>query len=204
MADTLTSSSYYRARYYSPVLERFVSEDSNGLAGGSTNFYEYTFNDPTSQVDPSGLATVTNNTGAPILASGNAGFGHGTGDQVYGVIPPDGKLYGGVDNPMLGYATPQEALDAYFGNGPSAKPIGNIYDIDFYSPTPLTRNSRLGKQSCSRKVIGDEKGPHYTLKENGQGQIVDSYPPYQWPSAVLRRISEMSPWWLRYLPDPLL
>ena len=46
---------YNRARYYSPALQRFISEDPIGLAGGS-NSYAYTSNDPVNFVDPSGLA----------------------------------------------------------------------------------------------------------------------------------------------------
>ncbi len=45
---------YYRARYYSPTLHRFISEDPIGLGGGDENFYAYTFNSPTNYTDPSG------------------------------------------------------------------------------------------------------------------------------------------------------
>ncbi len=45
---------YYRARYYSPTLHRFISEDPIGLDGGDENFYAYTFNSPTNFTDPSG------------------------------------------------------------------------------------------------------------------------------------------------------
>ncbi|MEW6584404.1 MAG: RHS repeat-associated core domain-containing protein [Nitrospirota bacterium] len=46
---------YYRARYYSPELQRFISEDPLGLEGGSTNYYPYTLNSPVNFVDPLGL-----------------------------------------------------------------------------------------------------------------------------------------------------
>jgi len=48
---------YYRARYYSPTLQRFVSEDPIGFAGGQTNFYAYVWNSPTNWIDPFGLWT---------------------------------------------------------------------------------------------------------------------------------------------------
>lgn len=37
---------YYRARYYSPVMSRFLSEDPIEFAGGDTNLYAYVFETP--------------------------------------------------------------------------------------------------------------------------------------------------------------
>ena len=45
---------YYRARYYSPELQRFISEDPIGLAGG-INLYSYVGNNPVNKKDPLGL-----------------------------------------------------------------------------------------------------------------------------------------------------
>ena len=46
---------YYRARYYDPVLKRFISSDPIGLAGG-LNTYGYVERDPVNYFDPDGLA----------------------------------------------------------------------------------------------------------------------------------------------------
>jgi RHS repeat-associated protein len=51
-----TGLKYYRARYYHPGLQRFISEDPIGFAAGDTNVYAYVFNSPTELRDPSGLA----------------------------------------------------------------------------------------------------------------------------------------------------
>jgi RHS repeat-associated protein len=48
---------YYRARYYSPRLHRFLSEDPAGFRGGR-NFYSYVANSPTVATDPLGLAVT--------------------------------------------------------------------------------------------------------------------------------------------------
>jgi RHS repeat-associated protein len=48
---------YYRARYYSPVLARFVSEDPLGFAGSGSNFYTYAADAPINLIDPLGLYT---------------------------------------------------------------------------------------------------------------------------------------------------
>ena len=45
---------YYRARYYSPALKRFVSEDPSGLVAG-LNTYAYVHDDPLGRRDPLGL-----------------------------------------------------------------------------------------------------------------------------------------------------
>jgi len=54
--DDGTGLYYYRARYYSPTLQRFVSEDPTGFTGGDVNFYAYVFNSPANYTDPSGLS----------------------------------------------------------------------------------------------------------------------------------------------------
>jgi RHS repeat-associated protein len=49
---------YYRARYYSTTLQRFISEDPLGFAGGDANLHAYVGNNPTRHRDPSGLAVI--------------------------------------------------------------------------------------------------------------------------------------------------
>jgi RHS repeat-associated protein len=47
---------YYRARYYSPEMHRFISEDPIGFEGGDINFYVYIANNPVNYVDLLGLS----------------------------------------------------------------------------------------------------------------------------------------------------
>ncbi len=49
---------YYRARYYSPTLQRFITEDPLGLRAGP-NAYAYAWNNPINLVDPLGLESGT-------------------------------------------------------------------------------------------------------------------------------------------------
>jgi len=92
---------YFRARYYSPLLKRFVSEDPAGFFGGR-NLYAYSLLAPTNHVDPLGLYT------------GNFGFGYnfgggGTEGTVYGGLIIDshgnaGWYYGGGVGAGGGYS----------------------------------------------------------------------------------------------------
>lgn len=49
---------YYRARYYHPGLQRFVSEDPIGFEGGDINLYVYVLNSPIDSTDPSGTSVI--------------------------------------------------------------------------------------------------------------------------------------------------
>ncbi len=45
---------YYRARYYSPEMQRFISEDPLRLGGGDINYFAYVQNNPINLTDPTG------------------------------------------------------------------------------------------------------------------------------------------------------
>lgn len=80
--DGATGLYFYRARYYDPVLKRFISEDPIGLAGGM-NFYGYVGGAPTAFVDPMGLSPHSN----------GGGNGGGSGQSCDGCTDdPSGKV----------------------------------------------------------------------------------------------------------------
>jgi RHS repeat-associated protein len=64
---------YYRARYYNPAFQRFISEDPIGLAGG-INLYAYAGNSPTGFTDPFGTEK-----GEPGSGGSGSGGSSGTG-----------------------------------------------------------------------------------------------------------------------------
>jgi RHS repeat-associated protein len=45
---------YYRARYYNPTLQRFISEDPIDSLSADLNLYAYASNDPVNRIDPTG------------------------------------------------------------------------------------------------------------------------------------------------------
>jgi RHS repeat-associated protein len=56
--NDLSGLYYMRARYYSPTLQRFISQDPIGFGGGDANLYAYAMNRPSYLVDPSGLQSL--------------------------------------------------------------------------------------------------------------------------------------------------
>jgi RHS repeat-associated protein len=68
------------ARYYSPSLGQFVSQDPSGFNGGTTDLYQYAYDNPVNAVDPLGLGNCAhwydvscqignawNDTGGPVV-----------------------------------------------------------------------------------------------------------------------------------------
>ncbi len=53
--DSSTGLYHTLARYYSPTLQRFLSEDPMQFGGGNVNLFGYAANDPVDYSDPSGL-----------------------------------------------------------------------------------------------------------------------------------------------------
>ncbi len=62
---------YYRARYYDPVLKRFISEDPIRLSGG-LNVYAYVEGKPAELVDPSGRIGAGVIIGALVIGTATA------------------------------------------------------------------------------------------------------------------------------------
>jgi RHS repeat-associated protein len=61
-----TAFYYYRARYYSPALQRFISEDPIGLDAGDLNLYSYVGQNPVTFIDPNGLRSPTTTVTAAV------------------------------------------------------------------------------------------------------------------------------------------
>jgi RHS repeat-associated protein len=79
---------YYRARYYSPEMQRFISEDPIRLRGG-INFYSMTHNDPINWTDPSGL--INFNGGGGVQGGAFVGIA-GANGSIGAVAGTDGQM----------------------------------------------------------------------------------------------------------------
>jgi RHS repeat-associated protein len=69
---------YYRARFYHPGLQRFISEDPLGFGGG-LNAFAYAGNVPTMFSDPLGLKPCSNFGGGKGRGPGSCAGGTGSG-----------------------------------------------------------------------------------------------------------------------------
>lgn len=67
---------YYRARYYNPTFQRFITEDPLGFVAGDVDLYTYVGNSPPNFTDPTGLCIgpFVLSCGALIGAAITAGF----------------------------------------------------------------------------------------------------------------------------------
>jgi RHS repeat-associated protein len=116
--DDNTGLYYYRARYYSPALQRFLAEDPLGIDGG-INMYSYAADNPISLRDPFGLQwdDFWNNPIADFISSHADyinGICEGGAFQYAGGGPQVGGGFGGVygfDNVSISYKGPDPSLD---------------------------------------------------------------------------------------------
>ncbi len=104
---------FYRARYYNPSLQRFISEDPIGFTGGIDK-YAYAMNNPTNSTDRSGLWAGGDDIVFALAGAGLGLVGQGisdafsgklssldayVGSAVGGVVAGETLLYTG--NPVL-------------------------------------------------------------------------------------------------------
>jgi RHS repeat-associated protein len=111
---------YYRARYYSPILQRFISEDPLEFEGSpDLNLYSYALNNPVNFIDPDGGSPtlVTGAVGAGVggLIGGVRALANGESWADIGKATAVGVVAGGVTGLTLGAAGP--AIAGWAGGG---------------------------------------------------------------------------------------
>jgi RHS repeat-associated protein len=122
--DAETGLYYFGARYYNPIIGRFITEDPiAGLASlpQSLNPYAYCLNDPLNYVDPEGEFVVLALTliGALAGAYGGYKYAEATGEDLFGTVlfTIMGAVVGGVAGNFLGAAIVGEAIGVSVGIG---------------------------------------------------------------------------------------
>ena len=129
-----------RARWYDPVMGRFISTDPSGFDGGDANLYRYCNNNPATYNDPTGLCftgafnynplanvslTNTSYTSSPLISAYDTG---------YSISPNTSVSFDNVLNTSSSYTT--SLSDSYTASSSS---IENIFSLTDYS-TGLTAN----------------------------------------------------------------
>ena len=102
IADAASGLVYMQARYYDPVVGRFLSSDPVGFATGGPayfNRYAYTANDPVNKWDPDGMAAADCcqpkfPRGREPMTMAGAERGLGSNGQPYGGVRADSQRYG--------------------------------------------------------------------------------------------------------------
>ncbi len=116
---------FMRARYYNPVLQRFLSPDPLGFNGGSVDLYSYAFDSPTNFIDPLGLA-----------ASGCGGGGGGGGAPTYDPKNKTWTLPDGFQIVTVGSssassdASGSDQFGPLIAGGPEGGPLVGILGLD--------------------------------------------------------------------------
>jgi RHS repeat-associated protein len=90
---------FYRARYYSPKLSRFISEDPIGIFGRAVNFYQYARGNPASYFDPLGLSSTSGRKSEPPC--GPDGYRDASSDDAANVLD-EAQSYQGVPYSLVG------------------------------------------------------------------------------------------------------
>jgi RHS repeat-associated protein len=167
---------YMRARYYDPIIGRFISEDPSGFGGGDVNLYAYVGNNPVLLIDPLGLCKFQ-------AAFSAVGPNQALGIGALGIQPPNGSL---AINPAafgLPYGTIAEriatqgeikanignirisapGLSEYY-NGPTTFTIGDVGDknirnspairFDIYRFPTQKAALEFGKRSVDVTITG--------------------------------------------------
>ena len=159
---------YYRNRWYSPDLGRFVSEDPIGFRGGDVNLYGYVWNNPLAFKDPQGTDGLLV-LGGGAIAAGAGGSGGALAGALTAAAPPVAVAAGGA---ALIYGAYQAGdwlanqpwnpvtngtLNPLFGVPPSMSPAGIKTETGGFcetAPTGLSPNI-FNKPS----FLGQPNGP---------------------------------------------
>jgi len=139
--DIETTLYFYHARYYDPILGRFLSADVVGVNHSvpqSLNKYSYVFNNPIQYVDPNGESAVDVDDGGSVVSFVPCGSPSGACVQV--TSPGDGTqtIWNGGDATEQPWTMPDDLVNAPYerpwppsGSGwPSAGSSQNAVELD--------------------------------------------------------------------------
>jgi len=158
--DDGTGLVYYRARYYSPRLQRFISPDPLGFDAGDINLYRYVNNQPNMETDPTGLDPFNviifrDPSPSPGPSSGprpcNASFYIDFEEGSY--IIPD-RLTGGDGVDLLVIAQGPGGLGSNYGNSQSTQ---NMRDFLREKNSQLYQSTKINVDQQRKHLPGNKQ-----------------------------------------------
>jgi RHS repeat-associated protein len=178
---------YYRARYYNPVIQRFLSPDPIGPhASDGLNPYSYVNNAPTLATDPMGLGpkkprNPPNEPSTPEPPKPPFELPDGTGGEKNEWVPIPRRS---PDNPWQRWK-PKFPVPSPDGKGGQPSSHWDPHD-DYWSYDP-------GRKGGDRKHVPENPSGRRGPAPAGRG----------WPPLPIPRVpSGWSPGWMLVIPDP--
>lgn len=130
--DSLTGLDYYNARYYDPVVGRFLSADTVQGNGQGMDPYAYVGGNPETETDPTGHQIPTAEMGGEVqIANDNGSNGGGSGNWLTPVI---GVIGTGIAT-VVGWFTVPPVIDLAPGTidwGGASPPMTAINSLTRY------------------------------------------------------------------------
>ncbi len=148
--NDLSGLYYMRARYYSPTLQRFISQDPHEFDGVNSNVYAYAGNMPIIFGDPLGLTQVVIGINRDNLEKG---------DQ-QGTLDVGGQQIGYTMDPGVVPPGSYPAEYPYYGPKHPHDPRILLDNVPNLSGIEIHRGSLPG-QSSNCFLVGRNRQPHY-------------------------------------------
>ena len=140
---------YYRARYYSPELQRFISEDPIRLWGRNINYLSYVGNNPIKYIDPFGFSSLTYDSGSGTLTLSDS-----SGNQV-GQFPAGNNTTSDSNGPWPPSTYPYSHHVPHPESGPTG-PFGShgnfVFDVSGRTGMGV-HSGRQGPESPTRGCV---------------------------------------------------
>ncbi|MBA3734958.1 MAG: IPT/TIG domain-containing protein [Actinobacteria bacterium] len=166
-----------RARYYSPTLQRFLSEDPIGYAGGEANIYSYGSNSPTNLVDPLGLCSSALSIGG-LLRSAIGRCGALNAIMFWSTFAPWGPELRLLEEGVLELRAVEEGAVVLRGGDSAAAAYGRaVHSAHDYGPgfvkefRGLPSGARPDAVNLTTREVVELKPDRAAAIKLGQGQL---------------------------------